>query len=401
MPQGLSIIEGNMAARSEADVGAGITWGCHDENGNSTLYRGFPPRQCYDGLHANIVFPPCWDGKTLFSADQSHVAGAVDLLGTCPETHPVSLPTVFIEVTWSTAGFNDMWDQAMNPNQPFVLSQGDPTGYGLHADAMFVWDESALQLALDTCTGDDFGTECAAFNYTMGDICKKAPDVDEDNGLSLLAGLPGGCDLTNGPDEETACRGVTARLNRKKAQIGLFNQTCAATTILTEHSNYAYTSCVAASSPPVTTILPILNMTIQQCLEACDAQNAPFCVASYNAECRMGDQLQATILLAVDEYNCHQPCVGDPNYACGPNYLVYTRGGQPAQPTQNPSNGICGSSSPQFSRFFSFSGNPRKPKTISQNSTSTSSTNSKRSRQRRSPKNHQNRFIRHRKRATH
>lgn len=35
--------------------------------------------------------------------------------------------------------------------QPFVLSNGDVTGYSLHADFLASWDEELLQNIIDTC----------------------------------------------------------------------------------------------------------------------------------------------------------------------------------------------------------------------------------------------------------
>jgi len=44
--------------------------------------------------------------------------------GTCPSTHPVRTPMLFMEIVWDTAQFNDMWPT--DGSQPFVFSQGDP-----------------------------------------------------------------------------------------------------------------------------------------------------------------------------------------------------------------------------------------------------------------------------------
>jgi hypothetical protein len=64
----------------------------------------------------------------------------------CPDTHPKTLPCVdsrlsrrtlthermpFIEHDFDASAFAAMYDQAMYPGQPFVLSPGDPTGFGI------------------------------------------------------------------------------------------------------------------------------------------------------------------------------------------------------------------------------------------------------------------------------
>jgi hypothetical protein len=52
--------------------------------------------------------------------------------GNCPEGF-VHTPHLFYEVYWNTPLFANEWTPGQG-NQPFVLSHGDPTGYGLHAD---------------------------------------------------------------------------------------------------------------------------------------------------------------------------------------------------------------------------------------------------------------------------
>lgn len=72
--------------------------------------------------------------------------------GPCPSSHPKRLVTIFygtlaalphpprvcelnppvLEIWWSTDPFKDSWQDALNTSQPFVLSTGDPLGYGLH-----------------------------------------------------------------------------------------------------------------------------------------------------------------------------------------------------------------------------------------------------------------------------
>lgn len=47
--------------------------------------------------------------------------------GTCPPTHPVKFVSIFYEVIYETNKFSDQW---YDSTAPFVLSNGDPTGYG-------------------------------------------------------------------------------------------------------------------------------------------------------------------------------------------------------------------------------------------------------------------------------
>ena len=51
--------------------------------------------------------------------------------GSCPDSHPKRFISLFYEVTWDVNDFKDMWP---DNKWPFVFSNGDDTGYGLHGD---------------------------------------------------------------------------------------------------------------------------------------------------------------------------------------------------------------------------------------------------------------------------
>ena len=120
--------------RSKSGVSPGI---CHRCNGNgaglapcdSRDTAAFPAKMCPGGIRASIVFPSCWDGKSLDSPDhRSHVAyspnGAVLANAACPQSHPVRIPQLMYEMQWDTAPFNDPKYFA-DGKQPFVYSTGD------------------------------------------------------------------------------------------------------------------------------------------------------------------------------------------------------------------------------------------------------------------------------------
>jgi hypothetical protein len=100
-------------------------------------FEGFPTAPCPGGIRSNVLYPTCWDGKNLDSPNhKDHVAyptgGPSTFLstGNCPASHPVKIPQLMLEIVWDTTGFNDkaLWPAT---GQPFVLSTGDTTGYGL------------------------------------------------------------------------------------------------------------------------------------------------------------------------------------------------------------------------------------------------------------------------------
>jgi len=178
----------------------------------ASLYRHFLPDKsyldanCVDGIRLELMFPSCWNGKDVDSDDhKSHVAFP-DLVmsGSCPEGFGTKLPSLFFETIFNTYAFKGMDGQ-------FVLSNGDPTGYGYHGDFQMGWDSvDFLQSAVDTCTNASGMIEdCPLFNIQTEaeeQQCK-IKDVDaikDDNPLGPREdGLPIAVPIQSGPSYAT------------------------------------------------------------------------------------------------------------------------------------------------------------------------------------------------------
>ncbi|TFK26015.1 hypothetical protein FA15DRAFT_734061 [Coprinopsis marcescibilis] len=239
-PKGFRMITGEPMSRRQkySDVHArswALTWRCWDTTGgwdpSNLPYAGpgspvdtfnLPNKLCRGGIRSNIFFPSCWDGVNLDSPDhQSHVAflegpvspdGLFESPSTCPPTHPVRIPMIFFEISWDTKQFNHMWPK--DGSNPFVMSTGDPTGYGHHGDYVFGWEGDSLQRAMDKCY-ERHGRPEACKELTMQteeemDKCALRPVVNEAVEDTWLPALPGCNPIQSGPEDATLVRNCPA-----------------------------------------------------------------------------------------------------------------------------------------------------------------------------------------------
>jgi len=155
-PAGLKIIAGDSHATGPQPTRI-VYWGCG--NGSSVSKVAFVP-QCKSGdtgLTVHVLFPDCWDGVHLDSADhKSHMAYSVS--DQCPSTHPVSLPTLIIRWQWTnlTPAPGDV--TLASCNNGTCDSSGSP--YTMHSDWINAWDQPVLDALVSKCING--GIDCPA-----------------------------------------------------------------------------------------------------------------------------------------------------------------------------------------------------------------------------------------------
>ncbi|KAF4556755.1 Hypothetical protein D9617_1g086360 [Elsinoe fawcettii] len=189
-PDGFRMMAGDTNRRkyNSSISGRAISYLC-----DSTTYYSLPTQTCKGNIRLQINFPSCWNGRDIDTSDhKSHMAYPLDNLnnGPCPPTHPVRLPSLFHEIVYQTSQPQYKW---YSNKQPFVLSNGDMSGYGYHGDFVNGWDKTKLQRALDLCKSGESCTQkyFTSFKNDVAWKCRQQQHVKEQvNGV--LDKLPGG-----------------------------------------------------------------------------------------------------------------------------------------------------------------------------------------------------------------
>ncbi|KAI0598591.1 hypothetical protein F4775DRAFT_554912 [Biscogniauxia sp. FL1348] len=209
-PPGLKMLSGNTTTRSPPAVGGKINldasqgpinpvqWTCPrssydppsypaDSDGsmagiqdpqNQGAGAGLPLYPC-DGyaspLRQDIHFPSCYNPKVGLDDYENNMAWPTNNGGrmSCPEGY-IRVPHLFYEVYWQTDAFNGRWTPD-GKTQPFLLSNGDPTGYSSHGDFLAGWDEETLRTIINTCDAGTTGMDkCPNIPGGLNDVqdCK-------------------------------------------------------------------------------------------------------------------------------------------------------------------------------------------------------------------------------------
>ncbi|KAH8598152.1 hypothetical protein B0O99DRAFT_55550 [Bisporella sp. PMI_857] len=225
-PPGLQMLVGDSTLRTPPATGGRqiidladgkpqpVQWTCPRSNDNTPLYPtdsdglhgvgiqdpgnkgsgvGFPDKNC-DGyaspLRADIHFPSCYNPAAGLTNYKNNMAFPTH--GNCPQGW-IHVPHLFYELYWNTPKFADQWTQGQG-NQPFVLSNGDPTGYSLHADFVSGWDVATLQQIIDNCDAGSSGMDkCPGLIGGLNDpstSCNIEPEI-KDTIVGVMNTLPG------------------------------------------------------------------------------------------------------------------------------------------------------------------------------------------------------------------
>jgi len=322
--------------------GAGI-----QDTNNKGSGTGFPDQNC-DGyaspLRADIHFPSCYNPAAGLQDYKTN--SAFPTKGKCPEGW-IHTPHMFYEVYWNTPKFASRWTPGKG-NQPFVLAQGDPTGYGLHADFISGWDKKTLQQIIDNCDAGSSGIDkCPGLIGGLNDpstSCNIASSVKETIS-GVLDALPG-----NNPISEWGAAAVggvasgagsTLSSATVKVPAAATSAAGSPTTLLSVPSPTA-TQPATGSTPPTTgdTVAPgwtykgcfqdgsqasrvlsgvqfanVGKASNTNCVAYCSKAGFSMAGTEFGGQCFCGNELKTSTLLG--EEKCNVPCEGDAKQKCG------------------------------------------------------------------------------------
>jgi hypothetical protein len=117
----------------------------------------------------SVRWPFCWDGRNLDSANhKDHVvfpqAGPGFFYpGTCPSTHPVTLPRLFYRVHFSTATVTGSTSDIVLSSDISPAGATAPSGVSGHGDWFGGWNRDLLEGMVQRCILG--GEECDEWHY--------------------------------------------------------------------------------------------------------------------------------------------------------------------------------------------------------------------------------------------
>jgi hypothetical protein len=152
VPQGLRMISGDQTA-TEPFLGApefspqrgSVKYHCQPSGRSG---GSIPDCAGEDFMVMVVAFPQCWDGVNLDSPDhRSHMAWPDNRDG-CPDTHPVVLPQITMNVRYDipAGASTSTWRLSSD-----MYPADQPGGYSIHADFFAGWEDSVQPQWLTKC----------------------------------------------------------------------------------------------------------------------------------------------------------------------------------------------------------------------------------------------------------
>ncbi|RLN59907.1 hypothetical protein BBJ29_001912 [Phytophthora kernoviae] len=175
-PDGLKMLAGNPKLRTKGDSieQRAVTWVCLDYENSHPEQQGIPNFKCPNDHKSHVAYATGLDG------------------GACPAGWK-KMVKIFYETFYNVAQYDDEWD---GDQHPFVLSNGDRTGFSFHGDFLNGWDIDVLQAAVDQCTDKNYfnSGECpplaASFSKDAPEQkCTTEQEIVED--ILVVTKLPG------------------------------------------------------------------------------------------------------------------------------------------------------------------------------------------------------------------
>ncbi|KAF2279843.1 uncharacterized protein EI97DRAFT_354426, partial [Westerdykella ornata] len=269
-PEDFEMIAGDPFRRSDdGNNQAGVSWACIDAKYGRIEAQGFPKgfTSCSNGLATQLTFPACWNGKKMDpknpNAHMAYPSNAGQGIESCPTGFQVArFPSIFIEFWYDVSQFDGQYSAN---DIPWVLAQGDPTGYGFHADFKNGWKKGVLAKA----TADDGYCNCGCgCGEDEMKQCFGAENVNDDNDAAftqcsakpaladergVVQKLPGCNPIQKGPAEATAVTGAGCVAG---ATGGSGDSASAAPT---SAATGASSPASAATSAPATTLSAVIS----------------------------------------------------------------------------------------------------------------------------------------------
>ncbi|KAF2639233.1 hypothetical protein P280DRAFT_56511 [Massarina eburnea CBS 473.64] len=273
-PENFQMLAGDAFKRADGANPGGITWACLGPNYSRIETNGFPNgfTSCADGFTTQITFPSCWNGQDInpknASAHMAYPSNSGTGLDACPTGFKTArFPTIFIEYWYDVSAFDG---QYKSTDTPWVLAQGDPTGFGWHADFRNGWAPGVLGKAIapegycncgcgcgndqmKTCFGQDQVNDdqdatfksCAANDAFPGDdkvVLDKLP------GCNPIQAGPSPATLASGPDCTAAAASAAGGSNSTSAYDDAVSTSAAASTSAVASATTLVSSTKAAAT---------------------------------------------------------------------------------------------------------------------------------------------------------